>query len=197
MKIIFFKIIYIIRKKIQHIIHWYLVSEITLIHNNRITIGDNVYFTDFPSFHFDQSGSNIKLGNNVSLRGRINFSFCENGSIEIGEYTFLNAGCSINSLEHIKIGANCLFGENVKLYDHNHAYSNENNIPIKDQGYTTAPIEIGNNCWIGSDVTVLKGVVIGDNCVIGAGSLVIKSIPSGSIMYADISNQIIKKSKIV
>ena len=31
---------------------------------------------------------------------------------------------------------------------------------------------IGDNVWIGANVTILKNSVIGDNCVIGAGSVV-------------------------
>ena len=40
------------------------------------------------------------------------------------------------------------------------------------------PITIGNNVWIGANVTILPGVTIGDNTVIGAGSVVNKDIPS-------------------
>lgn len=43
------------------------------------------------------------------------------------------------------------------------------------------PIIVGNNVWIGGNVTVLPGVVIGDNCVIGAGSVVTKDIPDNSL----------------
>ena len=41
------------------------------------------------------------------------------------------------------------------------------------------PITVGNNVWIGANVTVLPGVSIGDDAVIGAGSVVTKNIPSG------------------
>ena len=37
-------------------------------------------------------------------------------------------------------------------------------------------ITIGENVWLGANVTVLDGVTIGDNSVIGAGSIVSKSI---------------------
>ena len=41
------------------------------------------------------------------------------------------------------------------------------------------PITVGNNVWIGANVSVLPGVSIGDDAVIGAGSVVTKNIPSG------------------
>ena len=43
------------------------------------------------------------------------------------------------------------------------------------------PITIGENCWIGRNVSILKGVTIGDNSVIAANSVVTKSIPANSI----------------
>ena len=35
-----------------------------------------------------------------------------------------------------------------------------------------APIDVGNNVFIGQNSVVLPGTVIGDNCVVGAGSVV-------------------------
>lgn len=43
------------------------------------------------------------------------------------------------------------------------------------------PIIVGNNVWIGANVTVVPGVTIGDNCVIGAGSVVTKDIPDNTV----------------
>lgn len=44
-----------------------------------------------------------------------------------------------------------------------------------------AKVVLGNNIWLGENVTICKGVSIGDNCIIGIGSIVTKSIPSGSV----------------
>ena len=43
-------------------------------------------------------------------------------------------------------------------------------------------VEIGENCWIGSKVTVLDGVTIGDNCVLAAGAVITKSMPANSVI---------------
>ena len=42
-------------------------------------------------------------------------------------------------------------------------------------------INIGNDCWIGANVSVLAGVTIGDGCVIATGSVVTKDIPANCI----------------
>jgi acetyltransferase-like isoleucine patch superfamily enzyme len=107
----------------------------------------------------------------------------KNAKLDIAESFFMNNSCSINCLEKIEIGENTLFGESVKLYDHNHQYSKEK---IEHKKFNTSPIKIGNNCWLGSNVIVLKGVEIGNNCVIGAGCIIYKNIPAGSVV---INNQ--------
>lgn len=84
-------------------------------------------------------------------------------------------------MNKITIGEGTIFGENVKIYDHNHCYK-DTSIPIKAQGYTSAPIRIGKHCWIASNVTILKGVTIGDNCVIGAGCMIHKDVPEGTVL---------------
>ena len=47
------------------------------------------------------------------------------------------------------------------------------------------PITVGDDVWIGANVTVLPGVTIGSNTVIGAGSVVTKDIPSGVIVLGN------------
>lgn len=121
------------------------------------------------------------------------FSCCYRaiGGVKIGEHCFFNNYCTLASRAGITIGAGTLFGENVKVYDHNHCYK-DTSIPIKDQGYTSAPITIGKHCWIGSNVVILKGVTIGDNCVIGAGCVIYKDVPDNSVVVNH-QNQVIQR----
>jgi acetyltransferase-like isoleucine patch superfamily enzyme len=67
------------------------------------------------------------------------------------------------------------------MYDHNHQYQDTKQL-ISTQGYQVGSIVIGNNCWIGSNVVILKDVIIGDNVVIGAGCVIHKSIPANSVV---------------
>lgn len=46
---------------------------------------------------------------------------------------------------------------------------------------SSGKVKLGNNIYIGRDVTILKGVTIGDNCIIGLGSVVTSDIPAGSV----------------
>lgn len=80
----------------------------------------------------------------------------EDGLLKIGKNVFFNSYCSITAREKISIGDNCIFGENVKLYDHNHKHSGGDKL-ISQQGFVSDEIVIDEDCWIGSNVTILKG----------------------------------------
>lgn len=43
-------------------------------------------------------------------------------------------------------------------------------------------VTIGNNCFIGMNSTILKGVTIGDNVIVGANSLVNHDVPSDCVV---------------
>lgn len=116
----------------------------------------------------------------------------DSAKVEIGDNVFFNNFCTIASMNKITIGDNTIFGENVKIYDHNHEFRNAE-IPIKNQGYNSASIHIGKNCWIASNVIILKGVVIGDHCIIGAGNIVYKDVADNSVLLSK-QEQLLKTS---
>tara|TARA_R110002049_G_scaffold190301_1_gene358950 strand:+ start:5488 stop:5934 length:447 start_codon:yes stop_codon:yes gene_type:complete len=57
----------------------------------------------------------------------------------------------------------------------------------------TAPIQVGNDVYIGVRSIILPGVTIGDNCVIGAGSIVTRDVPSNSVV-AGVPAKIVKSA---
>ncbi len=112
-------------------------------------------------------GKKIKFGRKVHFRKGFSLMIEEGANVEIGDGTFFNNHCSINAQDFIKIGKNCLFGENVKIYDHNHVFKYRDKL-IKEQGFKSDKVVIKDNCWVGSNVVILKGTSIGANSVIGA-----------------------------
>ena len=118
---------------------------------------------------------------NVSFRKGFHVVIEDAGRINISDHVFFNNYCTIMSRSFITIGEGTIFGENVKIYDHNHCYK-DITLPLKVQGYTSAPITIGKHCWIASNVVILKGVTIGNNCVIGAGCVVYKDVPANTVL---------------
>lgn len=126
-------------------------------------------------------GGKITFGKHVTFRKGFSVMIAKHGMVSIGDNVFFNNYCSLNANDNITIGDGTLFGENVKIYDHNHCYQNTK-IPIKKQGFTSSPVSIGKHCWIGSNVVILKGVTIGDHCVIGAGCIVYKDVPANTVV---------------
>ena len=96
----------------------------------------------------------------------------------IGEETFLNHNAYLMDGAPITIGKHCFIGPNCGMYTPNHPLVAEE----RNQGLEQArPITIGDNVWIGADVTILPGVTIGEGSVIGAKSVVTKDIPPNVI----------------
>ena len=131
-------------------------------------------------FQIDSKASLI-VGNNVICRNFENFHV-SSGKLILNDGVFINNSCSFNCMERIEVGNGTMMGEGVRFYDHDHVYTAEK---IEKWQWTTAPIRVGRDCWIGSNVTILKGVTIEDNTVIGAGCLVRKDIPANSVVYND------------
>ena len=125
--------------------------------------------------------ADLLVGTNVICRNFENFHV-SSGKLILHDGVFVNNSCSFNCMERIEVGNGTMMGEGVRFYDHDHVYTAEK---IEKWQWTTAPIRVGRDCWIGSNVTILKGVTIGDNTIIGAGCLIRNDIPANSVVYND------------
>ena len=106
---------------------------------------------------------------------------CDCGyTISIGEESFVNYGAYFMDGGQITIGDHVYIGPNCGLYTAQHPLRWQERNPGLERAL---PITIGDNCWLGGDVTVLPGVTIGEGCVIGAGSVVTRDIPAGMLAY--------------
>ena len=126
-------------------------------------------------------GDKFRYGTHFKFRGSFKLYLHDKGCIEFGNDVFLNNYFSATAIDNIKIGDNCIFGEGVKIYDHNHSFK-DTSMAIAEQPLSSKPVVIGNNCWIASNVTILAGVHIGENSVIGANCLIYKDIPANCIV---------------
>lgn len=92
----------------------------------------------------------------------------------IGHDSFINHNAYLMDCGGITIGHHCFIGPNCGMYTAIHPnIAQERNLGLEK----ALPIVIGDNCWIGGDVTILPGVTIGEGTVIGAKSVVTKDIP--------------------
>lgn len=122
--------------------------------------------------------SKLTLKHSVFTRRNVSFRV-EGGELTIGT-SFFNQGCSITCMENIQIGDNCLFGPNVVVVDHDHEYRYTDE--RRGNHYRKAPISIGNNVWIGANVTILRGTQIEDGAVIGAGCVIRGKVEKNTVV---------------
>lgn len=116
---------------------------------------------------------------------------CDYGyHIYAGENVYFNCNCVLLDGAKISIGNNVFFGPSVHIYTSTHPTDIIERLKIS----FSKSISIGNDCWIGGNVTILPGVKIGNGCTIGAGSVVTKDIPDNSIALGNPAT-VIKKLK--
>lgn len=91
--------------------------------------------------------------------------------IEVGPGTVFNNRLTlISEGASIRFGARCLVGAELQVMD-----SNLHDLRLahrRDPDPNPADVVIGDDVFIGSRVTILKGVRIGNGCVIAAGSVI-------------------------
>ncbi len=95
----------------------------------------------------------------------------------VGEGAFINAGCRFQDQGGIFIGERALIGHNAVIATLNH-----NMDPAKRANLLPAPVHIGADAWLGSNVTVLSGVTIGDGAVVAAGAVVTKDVEPNTVV---------------
>jgi acetyltransferase-like isoleucine patch superfamily enzyme len=180
LKTLFSYIAQVIYKKILHAANVYTLS--TIRKQQHVQIHESFYLGEHSGFSLRGKIGQLMIEKQVRCRKFCNFLVYPDASLIIRENVFFNNFCSINCLGTVEIGRNTIFGESVKIYDHNHSYEMADSLTINRDKFKISKVKIGSNCWIGSNVTILMGVTIGDNVIVGANCLIHKSIPSNSIV---------------
>ncbi len=164
-------------------IHAYLLNASERFELNRIKKLPNVYIDDsfkplsIGCININGAVKTFSIENQVTCRLNCNFYLHEGADLSIHKNVFFNNGCSVNCLGVTEIGENTIFGEGVKIYDHNHkfGYNNNGELRVERGEFSIGKVIIGKNYWIGSNVTIINNVTIGDNVIIGANCLIYES----------------------
>lgn len=108
----------------------------------------------------------------------------ENGKLIIGN-SFINSNCKIRCHDKILIGNGCAISHDFTVMDSDaHYLFGEKNTKV---------VEIEDNVWIGTRVTILSGVTVGEGSVIAAGSVVKDNVPKYSLV-AGVPAKVIKRN---
>ena len=139
----------------------------------------NFSFISFNATIYIGASSNFKIGKFVRVRPGSIISIHENATLFLGNGSWIGPGVVIYCAEKITIGKNTRIAHYCSLIDHDYAYRDTRLF----QNRVSSPILIGDDVWLGSSVTILKGVTIGDGSIIASSTLVNKNVPSETIAY--------------
>jgi len=161
-----------------------------LLRPGRIETGAGCRFSLQCGFNVCK-GSRLVVGPGCRAAGVCHFYVADGGTVEVGANVFFNSNCSVTARKRIEIGDDSLFGDNVKIYDHNHRFGGRG--LMRRRGFSSAPVRIGSNTWIASNVVILKGVTIGNNCVVSAGVVVDFDVPDDTLVKPAARNVVFER----
>lgn len=126
-----------------------------------------------------------KVGKDPVVNGHFNALYGKH--IELGDNDFINNDCNFQDSNLITLGDRVVIGPDTKLYCGEHSLDATKRFGTRENGDKylisfTEPISIGNDVWIGGNVTIVGGVHVGNNVVVAAGTVVTKDIPDNSLV---------------
>jgi acetyltransferase-like isoleucine patch superfamily enzyme len=116
----------------------------------------------------------VHIGNGNAIR-------CHEGNLRIGDKCVFGKDNTVNCYLDIEFGAATIVADWVYVCDFDHAFDDVT-VPIKDQGIVKSPVRIGPDVWVGTKVTVLRGVHVGRGSVLAAHTVVTKDVPPYSVV---------------
>jgi acetyltransferase-like isoleucine patch superfamily enzyme len=148
---------------------------------------------------------NVRVGRNVSIsRG---FYFWSRLELDIGEdcvikehvrlgvgtthidrpyfrcgpRTVILAHANIDCSGGVEVGSDTHVGRNCLVFSHTHDISSKT-VRVLDAPETCAPVRIGDDVMIFSDVVILQGVTVGTGAVLAVRSVVTRDVPPYTIV---------------
>ena len=184
-------------------IHWVFLSFFIKLFLKfyGVKVGDKFYIEGTPKLKINGKGSNIQIGDNVSIFGNIDLRNRENGKIiiknkvkidtnsrivaardgiiKIDENSVIGPFTIINGGGNVMIGKKVIFAKNISINANDHKHKKYDN--ICDQGFIYADVIIEDDVWLGANVCVNKGVTIKKGSMVGANAVVTKDTDPYSI----------------
>ncbi|MCR4773665.1 MAG: sugar O-acetyltransferase [Prevotella sp.] len=132
---------------------------------------------DYAAQHLQLKKMLGSVGDRVWIARMFNCDCCKN--VFIGNCFTGNFNLTILDIREVWIGNNVMIGPNTLISTVGHPLS-----PAGRRNYMAIakPVRIGNDVWIGGNVTILPGVTIGNNVVVAAGAVVANDVPDNTLV---------------
>ncbi len=98
--------------------------------------------------------------------------------LDLAERVFINQNCTFLDYAGIRLAERVMVGPKVTFITVGHPVDTAE----RKLWLTGAPIDVGENVWIGAGATILPGVTIGRDAVIAAGAIVADDVPAATLV---------------
>jgi acetyltransferase-like isoleucine patch superfamily enzyme len=122
---------------------------------------------------FHDSGKNLLIYPSVYIIFSHRMTVGRRVAINVG--TYIDAGGGLDIGDYVMIGPHCVISSREHSIDPTGA-------PMCYQPVRYGTIAIGNDVWIGANVSIRGGVKIGDGSVVAAGAVVVRDVPPNAIV---------------
>ncbi len=130
----------------------------------------------------------IRIGDDVVIGARntwnVGFKVSTDAQLVIGNRVYIGYQNFLSVAGYVEIGDDTMLVANVQILDNtSHPISPARRLRHESFSLAeTAPVVIGNNCWIGTGAMILRGVTIGANSVVAAASVVTADVAPDSLV---------------
>lgn len=137
---------------------------------------------------------NVKLGANVRIYAFVNLYGCEIGDdSKIGTFVEIQKGAHIGKrvkvsshtfiCEGVTIEDEVFIGHGVMFINDKYPHSTTDDGTLQTEAdWVCVPTIIKQRASIGSNATILCGVIVGEGAMVGAGSVVTRDVPAGAVV---------------
>ena len=133
-------------------------------------------------------GRNFSAGRQLWLEAVVNYQGQHfRPRIEIGDEVAVSDNVHLTCINYIAIRKHVLIGSKVYIADHNHGlYSGTEQshpaLPPAARRLGGGPVEIGENAWIGDNVTIIGPAIIGEGAILAANSVITRDVQPRTIV---------------
>jgi len=155
------------------------IPNLFISKNSSLIIGNNTQFRKDIEIRAHEQ-SLLKIGSNVRIDRGVRLLSTNQSQIVIGDRTAIGLYSVFNGGDNIILGEACLISGFVYLQTsmHSHGYG----AYIKDQGFSHAPVILGNDIWLGAHAVILPGCHLSDGVIVGSNAVVTSSVEINTIV---------------
>ncbi len=135
----------------------------------------------------------LRVGHKSMFSVGVRFPVDAFNNIVIGDATFINSDVRIDCR-----GASVIIGDRVLIGAGTSFDTGSHLVELDEYGRRPRickPIIVENEVWLGTNVSVLQGIIIGEGSVVAAGSVLTKDVPPNTLV-GGVPARIIKRLKI-